>query len=120
MRLIALWLIPVALAIERVDQCVAPAGCPSSVLTVTRSTSASLIERGFPGRSSSWQPIKTPPREPAPPRTDRVCVTAQSGAISLLDRPSATAETQPDSETPTPASSSDARPTDPPPPAPAR
>jgi len=38
-RLIALWLIPVAAAIDRVDQCVAFAGCCSSVFTITRSTS---------------------------------------------------------------------------------
>jgi hypothetical protein len=42
-RLIALWLIPVAAAIERVDQCVASGGCSSSVLTITRSTAASPI-----------------------------------------------------------------------------
>jgi hypothetical protein len=47
------WLIPVAAAIDRVDQCVASAGCSSSVFTITRSTSSSLIARGFPGRGSS-------------------------------------------------------------------
>ena len=52
-RLTALWLIPVAAAIERVDQCVAVLGCSSSVLMITRSTSSSLIVRGFPGRGSS-------------------------------------------------------------------
>ncbi len=39
MRLTAVWLIPVAAAIERVDQCVALGGCSSRVLTITRSTS---------------------------------------------------------------------------------
>ena len=52
-RLTALWLIPVAAAIERVDQCVAVRGCSSSVFTITRSTSSSLIVRGLPGRGSS-------------------------------------------------------------------
>jgi hypothetical protein len=46
MRLTAVWLMPVAAAIERVDQCVASTGCSSSVFTITRSTSASVIERG--------------------------------------------------------------------------
>jgi hypothetical protein len=52
-RLTVLWRIPVAAAIDRVDQCVACAGCSSSVFTITRSTSSSLTERGFPGRGSS-------------------------------------------------------------------
>ena len=52
-RLTALWLIPVAAAIDLVDQCVASLGCSSSVFTITRSTCSSLIERGFPGRGSS-------------------------------------------------------------------
>ena len=47
-RLTALWLIPVAAAIDRVDQCVAFAGRSSSVFTITRSTCSSLIVRGFP------------------------------------------------------------------------
>jgi hypothetical protein len=51
--LTAFWLIPVAAAIDRVDQCVAFAGCSSSVLTITRSTSSSVIVRGLPGRGSS-------------------------------------------------------------------
>jgi len=54
-RLTALWLIPVAAAIDRVDQCVAFVGCDSSVFTITRSTSSSLIERGLPGRGSSFE-----------------------------------------------------------------
>ena len=33
-----------------------PSGCSSSVLTITRSTSSSLIERGLPGRGSSCSP----------------------------------------------------------------
>jgi hypothetical protein len=52
-RLTALWLIPVAAAIDLVDQCVASFGCSSSVFTITRSTCSSLIERGLPGRGSS-------------------------------------------------------------------
>ena len=57
-RLTADWLIPVAAAIDRVDQCVAPAGCSSSVFTITRSTSSSRIVRGLPGRGSSCKPSK--------------------------------------------------------------
>lgn len=49
---------PVAAAIERVDQCVAFFGVSSSVLTITRSTSASVIFRGTPGLGSSHKPSK--------------------------------------------------------------
>jgi hypothetical protein len=41
-----------------VDQCVASAGVSSSVLTTTRSTSSSPIERGPPGRGSSCRPSR--------------------------------------------------------------
>jgi hypothetical protein len=58
MRLIADWLIPVAAAIDRVDHCVAFAGRSSSVITITRSTCSSLIERGLPGRGSSCSPSR--------------------------------------------------------------
>ena len=54
MRLTALWLTArLAFAIERVLQCVASRGFDSSVLVITRSTSASRIVRGAPGGSSS-------------------------------------------------------------------
>ena len=66
-RLTAVWLIPVAAAIERVDQCVASRGCSSSVFTITRSTSSSLIERGLPGRGSSCKPSR--PRRANRPAT---------------------------------------------------
>lgn len=57
-RLIAVWLMPVASAIDLVDQCVAFAGLVSSVFTITRSTSSSLIVRGFPGLGSSCRPSR--------------------------------------------------------------
>jgi hypothetical protein len=66
MRLTAVWLTPVARAIERVDQYVAFDGCSSSVLTITRSTASSPIERGLPGRGSSCSPSK--PRSAKRPR----------------------------------------------------
>jgi hypothetical protein len=46
MWLIAVWLMPLALAISRVDQCVAAFGFDSRVSIRTRSTSASVILRG--------------------------------------------------------------------------
>lgn len=58
MRLTADWLMPVAAAIERVDQCVASRGASSRVLVITRSTSASVIVRGLPGRGSSCRPSR--------------------------------------------------------------
>lgn len=49
--------IPVALAIDRVDQCVSPfAEDSSNVLTITDSTCSSVIVRGAPGRGSSVKP----------------------------------------------------------------
>ena len=42
-------LIPVAAAMERIDQWVASLGVSSRVLTTTRSTSSSLTERATPG-----------------------------------------------------------------------
>jgi hypothetical protein len=92
-RLIVLWLIPVAAAIERVDQCVALAGCSSSVFTITRSTSASVIERGLPGRGSSCSP--SIPRCAKRPRHLPTVEGLQpnAAAISVLDLPSAAAST---------------------------
>src|SRR3954449_4291908 len=93
MRLIALWLIPVAAAIERVDQWVALPGCCSSVFTITRSTASSLIERGLPGRGSSCKPSR--PRRANRPRHLPTVESLQpnSAAISVLDLPSAAANT---------------------------
>src|SRR5947209_5528956 len=91
--LIADWLIPVACAIERVDQCVASGGCPSSVLTITRSMSSSPIERGLPGRGSSCSP-SSPRRAKRPRHLPTVSVLQPSrAAFSLLDAPSAAANT---------------------------
>jgi hypothetical protein len=92
-RLIALWLIPVAAAIERVEQCLAFAGCSSSVFTITRSTSSSPIERGFPGRGSSCSPSR--PRCAKRPRHLPTVEGLQPNpaAISVLDLPSAAANT---------------------------
>ncbi len=56
MRLMALWLKPVRLAIARVLQCVAALGFVSRVSVTTRSTWASVIVRGAPGRGSSSRP----------------------------------------------------------------
>src|SRR6476646_85432 len=78
-RLTADWLIPVAAAIERVDQCVAPTGCCSSVFTITRSTSSSPIVRGLPGRGSSCRPSRPLRAKRPPPPADRVRVTAKLG-----------------------------------------
>jgi hypothetical protein len=56
-REMAVWLIPVALAIDRVDQWVSWLGGGSSrVLVITCSTWASAMVRGRPGRGSSDRP----------------------------------------------------------------
>ena len=83
-----------ALAIERVLQCVAPAGIVSKVCTTTRSTSSSPIVRGAPGRGSSSKPsqpsrrkrrrhLPTVPRVvPSSPATSRPLLPA---AVSQHD-----------------------------------
>jgi hypothetical protein len=47
---------PTSAASDRVDQCVASFGVVSRVVVITRSTSASAIVRGRPGRGSSSRP----------------------------------------------------------------
>jgi hypothetical protein len=80
---------PVAAAIDLVDQCVAFFGFSWSVLTMTRSTSASVILRGAPGRGSSHKPSR--PRS----RKRRRHVRTVSGVIpsrrdtSMIECPSA-------------------------------
>ena len=92
-RLIGVWFSPVAAAIERVDQCVAFTGCSSRVLTTTRSTSESMILRGWPGRgsscgaSSAWRANR--PRNL--PAVD--AVHPSHAAMSLLLSPSAATST---------------------------
>lgn len=54
--------IPVADAIDRVDQCVSLPGVDSSVLVITCSMSSSVINRGRPGRGSSDNPSNRPAR----------------------------------------------------------
>ncbi|GHB32356.1 hypothetical protein GCM10010346_64630 [Streptomyces chryseus] len=67
--------IPVAAAIDLVDQGVAFFGVSSSVLTMTRSTS-SVIFRGTPGLGSS--------HKPSSPRSMRECPSAHSITIRAL------------------------------------
>ena len=77
MRLTVAALSPHALAIERVLQCVAPAGIVSKVCTTTRSTSSSPIVRGAPGRGSSSKPSQPSRRNPPPPLADGTAGRAQ-------------------------------------------
>src|SRR6266540_2391078 len=90
-RLIADCDIPVAAAIDRVDQCVALSGWASSVVTMTRSTSSSPIVRGLPGRGSSWSPSS--PRSANRTRHLPTVVSLQPkrAAMSTLRSPSAAA-----------------------------
>ncbi len=92
-RLIADWDMPVAFASERVDQCVASAGVSSSVVTITRSISRSLIVRGFPGRGSSCRPSS--PRSAKRPRHLPTVVGLQPSraAIPVFVSPPAAAKT---------------------------
>ena len=75
---------PAAAAIDRVDQCVAPAGMDSRVRTITSSTFASSMVRGGPGRGSSLSPS----RRRSANRTRHLATVAgwhpSAAAISLL------------------------------------
>ena len=86
--------IPVAVAIDRVDQCVSfLGGLCSKVAVITRSTCSSVILRGAPGRGSSVNPSKRS-------RTNRdrhlrtvSRDTARLAATSVFDRPCAHSNT---------------------------
>jgi hypothetical protein len=90
----AVWLIPVALAMDRVDQWLSWLGGGSSrVLVSTCSTWASAIARGRPGRGSSARPSSR--RRTNRPR-HLVTVWGQMpscSATALLVAPSAQAST---------------------------
>ena len=92
-RLMELWLKPVAAAIERVLQWVASRGVDSRVRAMIRSTSASAIVRGAPGRGSS-----SSPSGPCSPYRRRHLptvwvLTARSAAMASFEPPSAAART---------------------------
>jgi len=82
------WLSPQALAMSRVDQCVAASGWLSSVRVNTRSTCRSLSLRGVPGRGSSSRP-STPKSINRCRHLPAVgCEQPCLRAISLLAKPS--------------------------------
>ena len=86
--------IPVAAAIDRVDQCVSSPGPRSSrVLVITSSTCSSVIFRGAPGRGSSPRPSSREARNR--PRHLRTVSrdTFSSAATAVTDLPSAQAST---------------------------
>jgi hypothetical protein len=92
-RTMAVWLMPVARAISRVDQWVASVGVSSSVLVITASTCSSVIVRGAPGRGSSTSPSRR--RVANRPRhlpTVAACTPNRLPA-STFDKPSAQANT---------------------------
>src|SRR5262249_41736855 len=89
MRWTALRLSPLACAIERVLQCVASAGLVSSVRVSTRSTCASVIVRGAPGRGSSSSPSRRRARKRWR-HLPTVCLVSRSScATTVLVRPAA-------------------------------
>jgi hypothetical protein len=90
----AVWLIPVARAIDRVDQWVSLlGGGSSSVLVITCSTWASAMVRGRPGRGSSARPSSRS-RTNRPRHLVTVCGQISSrSATALLVTPSAQANT---------------------------
>jgi hypothetical protein len=84
---------PVAAAIERVDQCVAFVGVSSNVLTITCSTSSSLIVRGAPGRGSSCRPSRRRSRNRVRHFATVPRVIPRRSPISVFEPPSAHANT---------------------------
>jgi hypothetical protein len=90
----AVWLIPVALAIERVDQWLSWwGGGSANVLVITCSTCASAMVRGRPGRGSSDSPSRRPATT-RPRHLVTVCGQIPSrSATALLVAPSAQAST---------------------------
>jgi hypothetical protein len=87
MRLMAVWLIPTFLAIERVLQCVASAGLLSRVSVTTRPTSASVIFRGAPGRGSSGRPSSRRARKRARHFPTVCFLIRSSAAVAMFGRP---------------------------------
>lgn len=84
---------PSSRAIARVLQCVASRGFDSSVFAMTRSTSASEIVRGAPGRGSSSSPSRRFSRKRARQRLTMPRVTRSATPTSVLFLPSAHART---------------------------
>jgi hypothetical protein len=80
-------------ASERVDQCVAFVGVVSRVVVITRSTSASAIVRGRPGRGSSVNPSRRWATNRLRHLRTVSSVMPSSPAIAALVRPSAAANT---------------------------
>ena len=89
----AVWLIPLAWAMERVDQWVASVGVSSSVLVITASTWASVIVRGTPGRGSSTSPSNRRVRNRARHLPTVFSCTPSRLPASTFDSPSAQAST---------------------------
>ncbi len=77
---------PARLASSRLDQCVAPSGTSSKVLTTTASICASVIVRGTPGRGSSLSPANraVTNRLRHFPTVTRVIPSSAATAILLL------------------------------------
>ncbi len=93
MRLTALWLSPQARANARVLQWVASRGVLSKVRVSARSTSASVIRRGAPGRGSSSSPSRRLATNRARQRPTVCRVTRSLTATTPLDCPPAQAST---------------------------
>jgi hypothetical protein len=87
------WLIPVARAIDRVDQCVAVAGRDSNVFTITSSTRSSVTVRGAPGRGSSDNPSRRRSTNRARHLPTVAVVTENRSATTMFGSPRAQAST---------------------------
>jgi hypothetical protein len=85
--------IPLAAAIDRVDQCVASAGEDSSVVTIPRSTWSSVIVRGRPGLGSSNNPSRRSSMNRARHLVTVLRETLNSAATRVFAAPSAQAST---------------------------
>ena len=84
---------PVRDAIDARDQCVALRGVCSNVATITCSTCSTEIDGGRPGRSSSTSPSSRRAANRVRHLVTIDVLTCNFSATSLLDRPSAQANT---------------------------
>ena len=84
---------PDRLAINARDQCVALSGTDSRVATTTSSTCSAVIDAGRPGRGSSTNPSSRDSTNRRRHLPTVGCDTRSRAATSLLDRPSAQANT---------------------------
>ena len=88
---------PMASAMDRVDQWVASAGLSSRVFTITASTLSSVTVRGRPRPGFVEQPVEAHVHEPPTPLADGGAVDTQVGSDRLIGGARCTGQHDPSS-----------------------